>query len=137
MIKEIIKDKFLLSQKAKVATQDDFPIIQDLLDTIKAHADKCVGMAANMIGYNKSIIVIKYDNDYLVMLNPKIIKTSKTYYIIEEGCLSHQGTQKTKRFEQIKVAYQDINFNHKIKSFSGFSAQIIQHEIDHCNGIII
>lgn len=137
MIKEIIKDKFLLSQKAKPATQNDLAIVQDLLDTIKAHEDRCVGMAANMIGSNKSIIVIKYENEFLVMLNPKIIKTSKTYYISEEGCLSHQGIQKTKRFEQIKIAYQDVNFNHKIKSFSGFSAQIIQHEIDHCNGIII
>lgn len=137
MIKEIIKDKFLLSQKPKNATQDDLPIIQDLLDTIKAHADKCVGIAANMIGSNKSMIVIQHESDYLVMINPKIIKTSKNYYISEEGCLSHQGTQHAKRFEQIKVAYQDINFNHKIKSFSGFSAQIIQHEIDHCNGILI
>lgn len=108
MVKEIIKDKFLLSQKAKLATKADLPIVQDLLDTIKAHADKCVGIAANMIGYNKCIIVVKYDNDYLVMLNPQIIKTSDTYYISEEGCLSHQKTQKAKRYEQIKVAYQDV-----------------------------
>lgn len=137
MIKEICKDTFLLSQKSSMATQADAPVIQDLLDTIQFHQEKCIGMAANMIGVHKHIIVTAYENDYLVMLNPEIIKTSKDYYECEEGCLSLNGTRKTKRYKKIKVAYQDISFKKKIKTFAGISAQIIQHEIDHCNGILI
>ncbi len=129
MIREIVTDQFILSQKSILATKDDLSIVQDLLDTIKAHETHCVGMAANMIGVNKKIIVI---ND-----NPEIIRIMGQSYETEEGCLSHSGTRKTKRYEKIKVAFYDENFKKKIKTFNSYSAQIIQHEIDHCNGILI
>lgn len=137
MIREIITDQFMLSQKSILATKDDLPIVQDLLDTIKAHETHCVGMAANMIGVNKKIIVINDNGTYLVMINPEIIRIEGQSYEIEEGCLSHLGTRKTKRYEKIKVAFYDINFKKKIRTFNSYSAQIIQHEIDHCNGILI
>lgn len=137
MIKEIVTDQFQLSQKAIPATIDDLEVVQDLLDTLKEHEQGCVGMAANMIGVNKSIIVINDDGNYLVMINPKILKTSGQLYETEEGCLSHPGKKKTKRYEKIKVEYLDKNFKRRIKSFENFSAQIIQHEMDHCNGVLI
>lgn len=137
MIKGIVTDQFQLSQKAIPATIDDLEVVQDLLDTLKEHEQGCVGMAANMIGVNKSIIVINDEGNYLVMINPKILKTSGQLYETEEGCLSHQGKKKTKRYEKIKVEYLDGNFKRRIKSFENFSAQIIQHEIDHCNGVLI
>ncbi|WP_455684422.1 peptide deformylase [Thomasclavelia sp.] len=137
MIKEIITDQFILSQKSSLATKEDLPIIQDLLDTIKAHETHCVGMAANMIGINKRIIVINDNGIYLVMINPEIVKKMGQLYETEEGCLSHSGTRKTKRYEKIKVAFYDKDFKKKIKTFDSYSAQIIQHEIDHCNGILI
>ncbi|MFQ8705708.1 MAG: peptide deformylase [Thomasclavelia sp.] len=137
MIKPIITDQFILSQKSTLATQEDLPIVQDLLDTIKAHETHCVGMAANMIGINKRIIVINDDGIYLVMINPEIIKEMGQLYEIEEGCLSHLGAKKTKRYEKIKVAFYDKDFKKKIKTFNNYSAQIIQHEIDHCNGVLI
>lgn len=137
MIREIVSDQFRLSQKSLPATKEDLPIVQDLLDTIIAHATGCVGMAANMIGINKNIIIVNDDGNYLVMLNPEIIKTMGRLYETEEGCLSHIGVKKTKRYEKIKVAYYDVDFKKKIKTFSNYTAQIIQHEIDHCNGILI
>lgn len=137
MIKEIVKDQFQLSQKSAIATKEDLDIITDLLDTIKANHDHCVGMAANMIGANKRIIVVNDNNKYIIMINPEILKFSGKLYETEEGCLSHIGVKKIKRYEKIKVSYFDEDFKKKIKTYQGFTAQIIQHEIDHCNGILI
>ena len=137
MIREIVTDQFSLSQKSILATPEDLPVVQDLLDTIKAHEQECVGMAANMIGVNKNIIVVNDNGKYLVMINPIVLKTSGRLYETEEGCLSHQGVKKTKRYEKIKIAYFDESFKKKIKTFQDYLAQIIQHEIDHCHGILI
>lgn len=137
MIKDIVKDTFILSQLSSEATEKDSYVIEDLLDTIKAHAQTCVGMAANMIGVTKRIIVIFDEREYLIMVNPVILKTSGKVYQTMEGCLCHTGEKEVKRYEKIKVQYQDKNFKIKIKTFTGFQAQIIQHEIDHCNGILI
>ncbi|WP_416324564.1 peptide deformylase [[Eubacterium] hominis] len=137
MIKEIVKDAFFLSQKSKDAEKEDQQVIEDLLDTIKAHANHCVGMAANMIGVQKRIIVIYDEKGYLPMVNPMIIKHSKETYDTKEGCLCHEGEKPTKRYEKIKVRYLDQNFKIKIRTFTGFQAQIIQHEMDHCEGILI
>ena len=136
MIREICKDEFFLSLKAEPATADDLDVAQDLLDTLAAHKDGCVGMAANMIGVNKRIIVFDNDGAYMVMLNPVIVKQSGAYEA-EEGCLSLSGTRKTKRYQTIKVQWQNEQLQTRIKSFSGWTAQIIQHEIDHCEGILI
>lgn len=137
MIKPIVKDHFILSQKSKEASKDDLYIVQDLLDTIKAHQESCVGMAANMIGYLKRIIVVFNHDDYLIMINPVFMKCSGKEYRICERCLSHDGEKETKRYYRIKVAYYDINMKKKIKTFDGFTAQIIQHEMDHLEGILI
>lgn len=137
MIKEIIKDQFILSQKSKEATIEDKNTIQDLVDTLTANRERCVGMAANMIGILKNIIVFYDHNEVVVMLNPKIIKTSKETYQSEEGCLSHIGEKPVKRYKTIKVQYLDTYGKIKIKTYKDFTAQIIQHEIDHCNGILI
>lgn len=136
MIQNIVKDQFLLQQKSKDATKEDINIVQDLLDTIKAH-ETCVGIAANMIGQLKNIIVVKDEMDYLVLINPRIIKNSSKTYLCKEGCLCHEGLKETKRYEKIKVEYLDIHFHRKIKTFDKQIAQIIQHEIDHCHGILI
>lgn len=137
MIRKIVTDQFSLSQKAMLATKEDLPVIQDLLDTLKANEDRCVGMAANMIGVNKNIMVVNDEGKYLVLINSEIIKTGGKLYECEEGCLSHVGVKMTKRYEQIKVAYLDQDFKKKIKTFHGFTAQIIQHEYDHFQGILI
>lgn len=137
MIKPIVKDIEVLSKKAQDADKEDQAVIIDLLDTIKAHQEHCVGMAANMIGICKRIIVFQDEQGYQVMLNPEIIKTSGAMYACEEGCLSLQGVRTTKRYERIKVRYLDAHFKTKIKTYCGYPAQIIQHEIDHCNGILI
>ena len=136
MVRDICKDRFFLSLKAEPATADDLDVAQDLLDTLAAHKDGCVGMAANMIGVNKRIIVFDNDGAYMVMLNPVIVKQSGAYEA-EEGCLSLSGTRKTKRYQTIKVQWQNEQLQTRIKSFSGWTAQIIQHEIDHCEGILI
>lgn len=136
MIKEIVKDKLLLSQKSIPATKDDLATITDLLDTIKANKDKCVGMAANMIGVNKNIIVINDNGKYLVMINPVILKKVGLYHA-QEGCLCHDTLNPADRYHKIVVEYLDINFKKKTKTFKEYSAQIIQHEIDHCNGILV
>ena len=137
MIKEIIKDEFFLKQKSKECTKEDTYIAQELLETIQAYKDQCVGMAANMIGYQKTMMVVLDEDDYLILINPVILKTSNKIYIAEEGCLSLQVVRKTQRYESIKVSYLDINFKKKIKTFKGYTAQIIQHELDHFEGKII
>ena len=136
MIREICKDEAFLAQKAEPATADDLGVAQDLLDTLIAHKDGCVGMAANMIGVNKRIIAFDNEGNDMLMFNPVIVKKSGPYEA-EEGCLSLAGIRKTKRFRTIKVQWQNEKFQSRIRTFSGFTAQIIQHEIDHCDGIII
>ena len=136
MIQPIMKDPIFLSQKSVPATLDDLQIAQDLLETLEAHKEGCVGMAANMIGINKRIIAFDRDGKYMVMFNPEIVKSSEPYET-EEGCLSLPGIRKTKRFRSIKVRYQNENFDVRLKTFRDWTAQIIQHEIDHCNGILI
>lgn len=136
MIQEIMRDTAFLAQTAEPALQADLPVAQDLLDTLTAHKDGCVGMAANMIGVNKRIIAFDSEGSYMVMLNPEIVKKSEPYET-EEGCLSLPGTRKTKRWKSIKVQYQNEKFQTRIKTFTGWTAQIIQHEVDHCEGIVI
>lgn len=136
MIKEIMKDIIFLGQKSEPAEKDDLSVAEDLLDTLKANAKGCVGMAANMIGVKKCIIAFDNNGEYMVMFNPKIIKCSGAYEA-EEGCLSLTGIRKTKRYKSIKVQYQNKDFVVRIKTFTDWTAQIIQHEIDHCNGIVV
>lgn len=136
MIREICKDEAFLTQKADPATVEDLGVAQDLLDTLAAHKDGCVGMAANMIGINKRIIVFDNEGEYMVMFNPIIVKQSEPYEA-EEGCLSLTGMRKTKRFQTIKVQWQNEKFQTRLKTFTGWTAEIIQHEIDHCEGILI
>ena len=136
MVREIMRDEAFLSQKAEPATLEDLPVAQDLLDTLTAHKDGRVGMAANMISVCKRIIVFDNDGTYMVMLNPEVIKKSGPYEA-EEGCLSLTGIRKTKRWQSIKVQYQNEQFQTRFKTFTGWTAQIIQHEIDHCEGVLI
>ena len=136
MICEICKDEAFLAQKAEPAAAEDLGVAQDLLDTLVAHKDDCVGMAANMIGVNKRIIAFDNEGEYMVMFNPIIVKQSGGYEA-EEGCLSLTGTRKTKRYQTIKVQWQNEKFQTRLKTFTGWTAEIIQHEIDHCEGIII
>ncbi len=137
MIKDLIHDPILLARKSDKATIEDLQVAQDLLDTLTAHKDGCVGMAANMIGVCKRIIAFDNDGTYMVMFNPEIIKKSGSYDT-EEGCLSLLGgPRKCKRYQTIKVQWQTAEFQTRVKTFTGFSAQIIQHEVDHCNGVLI
>ena len=136
MIRDICKDETVLSQKAEPATPDDVPIAADLLETLELHKEGCVGMAANMIGVNKRIIVFDNQGTYLVMFNPEIVKRSQPYQA-QEGCLSLTGTRTARRWKTIKVRWQNEKFQERLKTFTGWTAQIIQHEIDHCEGIII
>jgi len=137
MIRPLVHDPFLLARKSAPAAKEDLETAQDLLDTLAAHKDSCVGMAANMIGVTKCIIAFDCEGSYMVMLNPEIISFSGEYET-EEGCLSLLGgPRKTKRFQKIKVRWQNEQFQTRIKTFTGWTAQIIQHEIDHCNGILI
>ncbi len=136
MVRKIVRDAFLLSQKAAPATEKDLPIAQDLLDTLVAHREGCVGMAANMIGVNKRIIAFDNEGSYMLMFNPEIIKKSGPYET-EEGCLSLSGVRTAKRWRSIKVRYQNEQLQTRFKTFTGWSAQIIQHEVDHCEGILI
>ena len=136
MIREICRDETFLSQKAAPATADDLATAQDLLDTLTAHKDGCVGMAANMIGVNKRIIAFDNAGTYMVMFNPVIVRQSGPYEA-EEGCLSLSGVRKTKRFQTVKVQWQNEKFQTRLKTFTGWTAEIIQHEIDHCEGIVI
>lgn len=136
MIQPIMKDPIFLAQKSVPATKEDLQVAQDLLDTLTAHKDGCVGMAANMIGVSKRIIAFDNEGKYMVMFNPEIVKRSEPYEA-EEGCLSLPGTRKAKRYRSIKVQFQNDQFQTRFKTFTGWTAQIIQHEIDHCNGVLI
>ena len=136
MIRSIMKDPIFLSRPSVPATEEDLPLAQDLLDTLEANKAGCVGMAANMIGVLKRAIVFDNEGVATVMFNPEIIKSSGRYEV-EEGCLSLTGVRKTWRFQSIKVKYQNQKFQPRIKTFTGWTAQIIQHEVDHCNGILI
>ena len=136
MIRPIMKDPIFLAQKAAPATVLDLPVAQDLRDTLEKHRDGCVGMAANMIGVNKRIIIFDDNSSAKVMFNPEIVRCSGTYET-EEGCLSLPGTRKTRRYRSIKVQYQNEQFETRLKTYTGWTAQIIQHEIDHCNGVLI
>ena len=136
MIREICRDETFLAQKAAPATADDLAMAQDLLDTLTAHKDGCVGMAANMIGVCKRIIAFDNEGTYMVMFNPVIIRQSGPYEA-QEGCLSLTGVRKTKRFQTVKVQWQNEKFQTRLKTFTGWTAEIIQHEIDHCEGILI
>lgn len=137
MIKELMHDPIFLSLKSKVATKEDLKVAENLLDTLTAHKDGCVGMAANMIGVRKRIIAFDNEGTYMVMFNPEIIKKSEPYET-EEGCLSLLGgPRKCKRYKTIKVKWQTAEMQTRIKTFTGFTAQIIQHEVDHCDGILI
>ena len=136
MIQPIMKDPIFLGGKSEPATQADLQVAQDLLDTLAAHREGCVGMAANMIGVRKRIIVFDNEGTDMVMFNPVILK-KEGQYDTEEGCLSLPGVRPTKRWNKIKVQYQNADFQTRIKTFSGWTAQIIQHEIDHCDGILI
>ncbi|MBR3611485.1 MAG: peptide deformylase [Oscillospiraceae bacterium] len=136
MVKPIVHDPLFLAQKSEPAAESDMPIALDLLETLMEHRLDCVGMAANMIGVRKRIIVFSDGGKYITMYNPEIIKKSGEYEA-EEGCLSLSGTRKTKRYKFITVKYHDEFFKENKKPFFGWVAQIIQHEIDHCNGILI
>ena len=136
MVREIMKDEVFLAEASEKATAEDAEIARDLLETLEAHKAGCVGMAANMIGVRKRIIAFDNEGSYMVMFNPEIVKKSGAYEA-EEGCLSLTGTRKTRRWQSIKVQYQNEKMQTRLKTFTGWTAQIIQHEIDHCNGIII
>lgn len=136
MIRDICKDEAFLAQKAEPAAADDLGTAQDLLDTLIAHKDGCVGMAANMIGVNKRIIAFENDGKYEVMFNPVIVKQSVAYEA-EEGCLSLTGHRKVRRFRTVKVQWQNEKFQLRLKTFTGWTAEVIQHELDHCDGILI
>lgn len=137
MVKELVHDPILLAMKSETAAKDDLQTAQDLTDTLSAHKDSCVGMAANMIGVRKRIIVFDDGGEYMTMLNPEILKRSEPYET-EEGCLSLLGgPRKCKRYKSVKVKWQTFDFQTRIKTFTGFTAQIIQHEIDHCDGVLI
>lgn len=141
MIKELIHDPIFLAMESEAATKADINVAADLLETLQAHNETCVGMAANMIGVRKRIIAFYDENGkkptYTVMFNPEIIKKSDAYET-EESCLSLLGgPRKTKRYKTVKIRYQTQQMQTRIKNFTGFTAQIIQHEIDHCNGILI
>ena len=136
MVKPIMKDIFFLQQKSEPATAADAQAMRDLADTLQAHREECVGMAANMIGVKKRIIAVSIGPVQLLMVNPNIVKKSDPYEA-EEGCLSLSGVRKTTRYQNIEVEYQDQQLKPHRQAFSGWTAQIIQHEVDHCNGILI
>ena len=136
MIKEIVKDVLFLEQKSEPATKEDAYVVTDLIDTLRANLDHCVGMAANMIGIKKNIIAVNTGNGMLLMFNPRIVN-KQDQYETEEGCLSLEGIRPCIRYREIEVEYQDMSFRKQKHKYTGWTAQIIQHEIDHCNGIII
>ena len=137
MVRELVHDPILLARVSEPAVKEDWAIAQDLLEPLIFHKEGCVGMAANMIGVTKRIIAFNDNGEYKIMLNPEIVKSSGEYET-KEGCLSLLGDPRpTKRFEKIKVQYQTMDMKVRLKTYQGFTAQIIQHEIDHCNGILI
>ena len=137
MVKEIMKDLLFLGQKAETATKDDIVIAKDLLDTLAAHKEHCVGMAANMIGERRAIIAIAEGNELTAMLNPVIVKKSPRTYKTTEGCLSIPGEREVERHEWVEVKYRDINWNREKRKFTGFEAEIVQHEMDHLEGKLV
>ena len=136
MVREIVRDPMFLSQKSAPATREDLPAAQDLLDTLRANSERCVGLAANMIGVTKRIISVSVGPVSRAMLNPRIVSKAEPY-AAEEGCLSLEGTRPATRYRSIEVEYRDSAFILRRQRFSSFTAQIIQHEIDHCEGILI
>ncbi len=136
MIKNIVRDTFFLSQKAELATKKDTQVCLDLVDTLQANKERCVGMAANMIGVKKRIIIVSMGYMNVVMINPQILQKSNPYET-KEGCLSLSGERQTTRYQNIVVQYYDMQWKERKQSFVGYEAQIIQHEIDHCDGILI
>ena len=137
MVRELMHDPIFLARKSEEATKEDLDAAQDLLDTLTFHKDGCVGMAANMIGVTKRIIVFDNEGQYMTMLNPEILKAEGEYEA-QEGCLSLLGGPRScRRFRKIKVKYQNLQMQVRIKAFTGWTAQIIQHEVDHCNGVLI
>ena len=136
MIRPIVHDPIFLAQPSTPATADDLPVARDLIDTLTANLDRCVGMAANMIGERKRIIVMARGPMVTAMLNPKILSASGKYET-EEGCLSLAGVRKTKRYRTIRLSWQDMQMKEQTGTLDGFQAQIVQHEIDHCDGILI
>ena len=136
MIRDICKDELFLARKAAPASPEDLPIAQDLLETLIAHKDGCVGMAANMIGVRKRIIAVMAGKTVLVMLNP-VITDRQIPFAAQEGCLSLDGERPCLRYQQILMEYQDEQLQRHVQRFSGFTAQVIQHEVDHLEGIII
>ena len=137
MVRPIVTDVFSLNRKSLPATREDLSVAQDLMDTLQANADRCVGMAANMIGVNKRIIVVAFGPFPVAMLNPRIVGHSQETYETEEGCLSLPGQRTTTRYQSIDVEFQDMSLRRQKQTYTGFTAQIIQHEIDHCEGILI
>ena len=137
MVRDIIRDEARLVQKAVEATKEDLYVIQDMIDTAKANEDICVGLAANQIGESARIIIAKMGKEFIPFVNPEIISHSQSTYEAEEACLSHEGTKPAKRYVWIEIAYRDRNFRKKKQKFNGFVAQVIQHEMDHCQGILI
>ena len=136
MVREIVHDPVFLSYKSTAATEADIPIAEDLIDTLRANLDRCVGMAANMIGKRKRIIAIAKGPMIIAMLNPRIISGFEEYEA-EEGCLSLEGTRKVKRYRSIRLYWQDVQMKEHIGTLDGFQAQIVQHEVDHCNGVLV
>lgn len=137
MVRPIVKDKFMLSQKSAPADRSDLPTAQDLVETIAAHAEECVGMAANMIGVLKRIIVFQEFNRYVVMINPEVVWASPATYDTNEGCLCHEGAKDVTRHEEIEVEFLDLRMKKCRVKYSGITAEIIQHEMDHLEGILI
>lgn len=137
MIRDIVRDTFFLAQPSVPAQRRDMPIVEDLIDTLKANADRCVGLAANMIGERKCIIAIRVGHAYLTMLNPMVVRHSKEVYNVSEGCLSLDGERPTTRYKWIEVEYRDLKFKKQKQVFRDFHAEIVQHEMDHCAGILI
>lgn len=137
MVRELVHDPIFLAQKSEPASKEDIQVARDLLDTLAAYRQTCVGMAANMFGVSKRVIAFDNEGTSMVMLNPEIIKGTGEYET-QESCLSLLGgPRKTKRYQKIKVQYQTVDFQIRLKTFTGWTAQIIQHEIDHCNGVLI
>ena len=136
MVKQIVRDIFFLGQPSKLATKADIQIGKDLQDTLQANRERCVGMAANMIGVRKNIIIVNMGFIDVVMFNPVIV-SKHDMYETEEGCLSLDGVRSCRRYQEIEVEYQDMNFKKQRQKYTGWTAQIIQHEVDHCHGIVI
>ena len=136
MVRDIVRDQFFLRMPSRPATVEDVPVADDLMDTLRANAERCVGMAANMIGENVRVIAVNDNGKYLEMFNPVIVKKDGPYDA-EEGCLSLDGTRPARRYKSVKVQWQTRDMKPRVKVFTGFTAQIIQHEVDHLSGIII